>query len=38
MHELGNDPVAWRPARAKTFLAEQLAEIRKLVDSGRVKM
>ena len=38
MHELGNDPVAWGQARAKTFLSEQLVQIRQLVSSGRVKL
>jgi tripartite-type tricarboxylate transporter receptor subunit TctC len=38
MHELGNDPVGWPPARLRAFMGEQMVQIKKLVDSGRVKL
>lgn len=36
--ELGFDSVGWAPPRMNQFLKEQLAQTRKLVDSGRVKL
>jgi len=36
--ELGFDSVGWAPPRMNQFFKEQLAQTRKLVDSGRVKL
>lgn len=36
--ELGFDSVGWAPPRMNEFLKEQLAQTRKLVDSGRVQL
>lgn len=36
--ELGFDSVGWAPPRMNTFFKEQLAQTRKLVESGRVKL
>ncbi|NUZ06090.1 Bug family tripartite tricarboxylate transporter substrate binding protein [Piscinibacter koreensis] len=38
LHELGFDPLPWGPARLRTFMTEQMAQTRKLVESGRVKL
>jgi tripartite-type tricarboxylate transporter receptor subunit TctC len=38
MAELGFDSVGWAPPRMKLFFKEQLAQTRKLVESGRVKL
>jgi tripartite-type tricarboxylate transporter receptor subunit TctC len=36
--ELGFDSVGWAPPKTNQFLKEQLAQTRKLVESGRVKL
>lgn len=36
--ELGFDSVGWDPARVNSFMAEQMAATKKIVDTGRVKL
>lgn len=38
MLELGFESVAWAPEKVSNFMNEQLAAVKKLVDSGRVKV